>query len=112
MRPTSPKVLYRWHAAAVEVGPVPVEMPRTPRCGYYRVTMPGAHAPVLPAHIWARQVIDARSGHLVEPESLQADLSGLPIPAEAIWPRCQPIPRAEYEAMMADLGIAAIRDAD
>lgn len=104
-RPTPTLVLYAWHADAV--AGIAVKDVAVPCPGWFVAQVEDASAPV-PVRIWVRQVTDAETGDLVEPETLQADCLGHALDAAAIWPLCHPVSRAAYRKMVAtaanDLG--------
>jgi hypothetical protein len=69
-----------------------------PQAGFYFMKRVKG-GPAVPVRIWCRQIIDADTGELAEPEVMMADVGGEDRPASEVWMRVRPIPQRAYQAL-------------
>ena len=97
--PTSQDDALAWWRAAVAGGRPEVDE-ETPQCGTFFLRS-ARGGPRIPVRIYLDQEIDPDTGELTAPEVHMAEIRGTVMRAVAIWGRLRPIPRGEYDALVA-----------
>lgn len=94
-QPTSDPYAW-WRRALAE--PRTTRFEDEPQAGFYRRRVV-RNGPFLPVEIRLRQVLDAETGDLAEPEVYEAEELGGRRDPYRIWTSCRPISREEFEAL-------------
>lgn len=98
-QPSLTSALYAWHRAAV-AGKAPPQHEGDPQCGWYRTRLVRG-GPWVPARIWIEREIDPYSGELLSPEVFRCEIDGQRRDPYRVWTYITPIPREEYDALIA-----------